>query len=137
MSASQLEIARQLPNVRLLAFGTESLLKVHRLETELSMTQTAVALERFRRVHNRYPSHLSELSPAFLPEPPVDWMCGKPLKYRVKPSGHFVLYSCGENGTDEQGSLLPCDSGSDPKYPWQAQDAIWPRPATNAPRVFQ
>ncbi|MFM8468945.1 MAG: hypothetical protein ACKODH_03085 [Limisphaerales bacterium] len=53
---------------------------LHRYEAEREMTITALALERFRLRHRRYPAALADLVPEFVAAVPVDWLDGKPLR---------------------------------------------------------
>jgi hypothetical protein len=66
---------------------------------------TAIALERHRLRHGAYPKSLDELAPALLKQPPLDFIDGKPLRYRLTQDGHFVLYSLGLDGVDNGGRL--------------------------------
>jgi len=75
-----------------------------RLRTNFDMARTALAVERFRLAQGRLPERLEELVPAFLERVPGDpWNGGKPLSYRVRENGEFVVYSFAKNGTDEKG----------------------------------
>ena len=75
-----------------------------RCRTMLGMAQTALAVERYRLANGRLPVRLVELVPAFLDRVPTDpWNNGKPLSYRVKENGEFVVYSFGRNETDQKG----------------------------------
>jgi hypothetical protein len=75
-----------------------------RIRTQLDMARTALAVERFRLTNGRLPKGLAELAPAFLDLVPNDpWNDGKPLSYRVKENGEFVVYSFGRNKTDQKG----------------------------------
>ena len=56
----------------------------------------------YRAETGEYPKTLAELSPAYLPEIPQDIFSSKPLIYRPTDSG-YVLYSVGENMTDDGG----------------------------------
>ena len=63
----------------------------------------ACALERYHIVHGEYPKTLDALAPGFLDKIPADIITGKPLKYRVKDDGGFLLYSVGWNQKDDGG----------------------------------
>jgi hypothetical protein len=65
----------------------------------------ACALERYRRIHNRYPESLQQLCPGFLAKLPHDIITGEPLKYRLTDDGQFVLYSIGWNEIDDGGRI--------------------------------
>jgi type II secretory pathway pseudopilin PulG len=105
-------------------------------EVERQMTLAAIALKRYQLRHGKLPSSLDALVPEFLPALPYDYMSAKPLCYRLKIDGSYVLYSVGVDGKDD---------GGDPKPPpgtpaglWGSRDAVWPSPATGpeeSPRV--
>ena len=73
---------------------------------------TAIALERYRGRHGSYPGTLQVLVPELLPKPPLDFMDGKPLRYRVTGDGHFVLYSVGLDCVDNGGRMRPSRSAT-------------------------
>jgi len=66
----------------------------------------ACALERYRLANGQYPDALEKLTPAFLQKIPFDAMSGKPLHYRLKDDGTFLLYSVGSNGKDDGGEVV-------------------------------
>ena len=76
----------------------------------LDLTDTALALERYRRKEGRFPDSLDDLVPDFLPEVPDDRFRGQPVSYVVTDSG-YRLWSWGINQRDEQsepdGKLIP------------------------------
>lgn len=81
-----------------------------------ALIETAVAVERFQREHERYPERVQDLVPAFLAEVPLDPLSDVPLHYRVNEAGDgFLLYSVGSNGTDEDG----LDDWSEGDMVWQ------------------
>lgn len=104
--------------------------KAMRMETDRSMTICAIALKRYSLRHGRLPASLDALVPEFVSAVPVDWMDGKPLRYRLNADGSFLLYSVGENLMDDCGdtSLLPDHAGS--RALWFKKDYVWPAPAT-------
>ncbi|NLV39622.1 MAG: hypothetical protein GXY15_00125 [Candidatus Hydrogenedentes bacterium] len=72
--------------------------------TWVSLARTALAVERFRGATGRLPERLDDLVPEWLDEVPADyWNDGEPLSYRVREDGAFVVYSYGENRTDNGG----------------------------------
>jgi hypothetical protein len=99
---------------------------------------TAIALERYHGRHGAYPQTLEALVPELLPHPTVDFMDGRPLRYRLTADGHFVLYSVGLDCADNGGEMSrPRTRGRD----WQGMprfgipegtDLVWPRPASAA-----
>ena len=103
--------------------------KVAAAQTQREMVVTAIALKRYYLRHGKYPAALAELSPIYLRELPIDWMDGKPLRYRLKENGQFLLYSVGEDRKDDGGDAsVPGRSF----YFWHGKDAVWPLPATAA-----
>jgi hypothetical protein len=108
-------------------------------EARRSLVVTALALERYRRRHDRYPDTLSGLVPELLQAPPVDFMDGQPLRYRLTQDGHFVLYSVGLDCVDNGGQMRqprtrgrPYDEfGQDFGFP-KGTDLVWPRQASAA-----
>jgi hypothetical protein len=70
----------------------------------------ALAIERFRRANaDRLPAELSELTPGFMKSVPEDPFSGNPLLYRKDSTG-YVVYSVGENRSDDHGSVDPEES---------------------------
>ena len=62
----------------------------------------AVAANRFRLIHNRWPESLDELVPEFVVEPPVDVINGEPIKIKTE-DGKFTAYSVWHDGDDDGG----------------------------------
>ena len=102
---------------------------------------TAIALDRYRGKHGAYPPSLSVLTPEFLKNPPLDFMDGQPLRYRLTDEGHFILYSVGLDCVDNGGKALTHeqrarvmranqDAGIFDAAP--ETDIVWPRPASAA-----
>jgi hypothetical protein len=102
-------------------------------ETARQMTITAIALQRFKLAHSRYPASLAGLVPSFLAAVPPDPVDGQPLRYRLQGDGTFLLYSVGENGVDDGGNPSPADHGTPKTFYWQdrkALDWVWPQATT-------
>ena len=75
-----------------------------RSRTWVSLARTGLAVERFRGAQGRLPERLEELVPEWLEEMPADpWNDGKPLSYRVREDGEFVVYSYGQDREDDDG----------------------------------
>ena len=110
--------------------------EIENLEVQRHLLITAIALKRFHLRHGGYPAELRELVPDFLSTLPIDWMDGKPLRYRRNADGTFLLYSVGEDGVDNGGDPTPTEPGAfQPGNTksvswWKARDAVWPSPAT-------
>jgi hypothetical protein len=95
---------------------------------------TAIALKRYHLQHGVYPATLNDLVPAFLPAVPMDFMDGKPLRYKLRSDGDFLLYSVGLDGVDNGGDPRP-DTGFLLDWPWSightaatSSGHAWPRP---------
>ncbi len=69
---------------------------------------TALAAERFRLDHKRWPTSLQELAPKYLVSVPLDPFTGKPLLLKQEADG-ITIYSVGINGIDQQGTIFPVD----------------------------
>ena len=99
---------------------------------------TATAVERYRGQLGSYPQTLQALVPELLRHPPVDFIDGQPLRYRLTEDGHFVLYSVGMDCVDDGGEVRqPRRRGLDypgpPDFsPPARTDLVWPRPALAA-----
>jgi hypothetical protein len=115
-----------------------SLARVHvraiHLETERSVVLAALGLKRYQVRSGRLPAALSDLVPDILPTIPMDYMDGKLIRYRLQPDGTPLLYSVGENGTDDGGSAEPADEsqlgGASARNLWKRKDFVWPLPAS-------
>jgi hypothetical protein len=109
-------------------------------EARRRLIVTAIALERYGRRHGSYPDTLEGLVPELLKNLPIDFMDGKPLRYRRTDDGHFVLYSVGLDCVDNGGKRPREAPGGSPSfYPLPVRlsnpngtDLVWPRPATTA-----
>jgi hypothetical protein len=66
----------------------------------------ALAAERYRHAHGRWPEALDRLTPELLPAVPPDPFDGAPLRCARLDDG-LVLYSVGFDGTDDGGRLVP------------------------------
>ena len=79
--------------------------------------QTACAVERYRRSHaEQLPETLDALVPTYLSKVPEDPMDGHPLRFRKLPLG-YVVYSIGEDGTDD-GGVAPANRPKNGKGGW-------------------
>jgi hypothetical protein len=64
----------------------------------------ALAMERYRRDHGRWPDTLDALVPGYLAAVPNDPGDGKPLRLARRPDG-VIVYWVGFDGTDDGGKL--------------------------------
>jgi hypothetical protein len=104
--------------------------KAFRAETQKSVVLSAIALKRYSLHHGKLPTSLETLVPEFLSAVPVDYMDGKPIKYRLNDDGSFTLYSVGEDGQDDGGELSLPPEVKTTRDLWRRRDYVWPAPAT-------
>jgi hypothetical protein len=93
--------------------GVAKVFDAHRKVHAQTLTAVAaLAAERFRHAHGRWPRSLNELTPAFLREVPLDPYTGRPLLFKPLPDG-VVIYSVYRDLNDDGGSTLsgPTASG--------------------------
>jgi hypothetical protein len=83
----------------------------HRRYARVGAALTAVACERYRLAHGRWPGSLAELVPEYLPAIPPDPFADGPLRLRPTDSG-LVIYSVGFDGIDDDGQLADGRPGS-------------------------
>jgi hypothetical protein len=65
---------------------------------------TAIAVERYRLVNERWPDRLDDLVPCYLGKIPTDPFDGQQLRYKRLDDG-VVIYSVGADRTDDGGRL--------------------------------
>jgi hypothetical protein len=109
---------------------SQCILSAVRAETFRAMTRTAIALKRYHLKHGAWPPSMDSLVPEYLPEPPVDWMDGHPLRYRLNPDASFTLYSVGEDFVDGGGDTGGAASVPANLWIWNSRDVVWPTPAS-------
>ncbi|HUS71747.1 MAG TPA: hypothetical protein VMY06_01685 [Sedimentisphaerales bacterium] len=73
---------------------------------QLRTAQAGLAIERYRLATDKLPDTLAELSPTYLDAVPKDPFDGKDLRYKKLDVG-FVVYSIGEDGSDDGGKEKP------------------------------
>ena len=106
-----------------------------RAKADRRLAAVALALRLYAVEHGgKYPATLDELVPDYLPAVPTDPFAAgeKPLRYVVDDPEAPVVYSVGENGTDDGGSEGPTNPRrrASPGR-WEKKDAvvrITPRP---------
>lgn len=69
----------------------------------VNAARTAIAIERYRQAHGRWPAALSELGTA---ERSLDPFTGSSLLFRLRGDGYLV-YSVGRDGRDDGGDVGP------------------------------
>ncbi len=87
---------------------------------EARAMRAAIACERFRLRHERWPSELSEVCPELLDRLPVDPFDGKPIRYSIVAEG-IQLWTIAEDGIDNGGDIRQLQLGD--KY--RRKDAGW------------
>jgi len=75
-----------------------------REQAQVRCALMALAVERYRRQHGRWPASLAEVVPSQLRNVPLDPYDGLPLRYRRLSDG-VVIYSVGPDGIDDGGKL--------------------------------
>lgn len=73
-------------------------------EAVLRTGLVALAAERYRLKHGRWPQELKEIDAALVGKLPVDPYDGSPLRFRRLEDG-LVIYAIGPNGRDDGGDL--------------------------------
>jgi hypothetical protein len=81
-----------------------------RIRADLRCAATAIAVERFRQAHDRWPESLAEISKEILPKIPLDPIDGKPLRYLKRVDG-VTIYSLGLDEKDDGGLLADTATG--------------------------
>jgi hypothetical protein len=98
----------------------------------LACAAAALAAERYRRAHGRWPESLADLVPQYLPEPTADPYDGQPLRLRRLDDG-LLIYSAGPDGQDDGGNIdrgHPTAAGTDLGFRlWDVDRRRQPPPA--------
>jgi hypothetical protein len=93
---------------------------------------TMLALARFEKEKGEYPENLSTLVElGYLKDIPNDPYSDGPLVYK-KTDESFILYSLGENLSDEGGQVARRDDGSIKKWASEGDWVFWPVPKSEA-----
>jgi len=79
----------------------------------LRTAQVGLAIERYRLATGSLPKTLAELAPIYLDALPKDPFDGKDIRYKKLEAG-FVVYSIGEDGSDDGGKEKQRIKGSPP-----------------------
>ena len=74
-----------------------------RVRGSLMCGETALAIERYRLEHQALPDSLEALVPEYLAEVPRDPFDGAPLRYVLRETGGYTVYTIGEDGIDHGG----------------------------------
>ena len=81
-------------------------------QTAVDLATIACALESYRLARGHFPDSLDKLMPEYLVKLPHDIITGNPLRYRLYPEGHYVLYSVGWNERDDRGTIKQSKNGA-------------------------
>ena len=82
---------------------TPMFIKYRRRSAEFRATAVVLALRQYQQAKQHSPRTLQDLVPKYLSEAPVDPFDGKPLRYRLRTDGRWIVYSVGPNQLDENG----------------------------------
>jgi hypothetical protein len=82
----------------------------HRTLAFLRCGIAAVAMERYRLAHGRWPERLEGLVPAYLSKIPIDPFDGQPLRFRRLKDG-VIIYTVGEDRQDDGGQRVRIKAG--------------------------
>jgi hypothetical protein len=88
---------------------------VCRTRAMLRCAIAALALERFRLAHGRWPDSLAALVPQYIPRVPIDPYDGAPLRFRRK-TDRVVVYSVRADGQNNDGNLAGSANTSGSSY---------------------
>lgn len=102
-----------------------------RAQATREIALTAIALKRYELRHQKLPAALAQLVPEFLPQPPVDYMDGQPLRYCLDSDSTWLVYSVGLDGHDDGGDATISSKSKSSTFTYQnGHDLVWPQPAT-------
>jgi len=102
----------------------------HRSKVDIQATLAVIAITRYKQDIGNYPDSLQELvNTGYIKELPMDPYSGGPLLYRRTDEG-FVLYSVGENFTDDGGKIVRDEQGRVKRWPDDGDMVFWPVPKT-------
>jgi len=99
------------------AFSRVTTLDIRSL-AQLRTARAALAIQRYRLATSKLPDALADLVPTYLDAVPKDPFDGKDLRYKKLETG-FVVYSIGEDGSDDGGKERP------PKRQRRHEPANW------------
>lgn len=90
---------------RAVAENLEAIVKIYRRSrAELRSVAAALAAERYRLCHGRWPESLAEVVPTYLAQIPLDPYDGQPVRFHRVADG-LLIYSLGSDGEDNGGNL--------------------------------
>ena len=99
-----------------------------RFRADARVVRVGLAAKSYKELHGAYPDDLGQLVPEFLDPMPLDPFTGQELIYR-RENGGFVLYSLGENRTDNGGTPQTDENRESGEF-----DIVWRASATSGQR---
>lgn len=103
------------------------ILQHYRGRTERRLVAVALALRLYSVDHGgSYPKTLDELVPNYLPEIPKDLFAAgdNPLRYSAADPAAPLVYSVGEDGSDDRGSITPTNPRRTHTGRWDKKDVV-------------
>lgn len=128
--SAQLELRRHLLAEMISPSLNKAMAKAFLVQMQREMAITAIALKRYQLQHGVLPENLAELVPALLSDVPLDWMDGRPLRYRRLEGRQFLLYSVSNDGIDQGGDPTPAEGRSKGMALHLGRDFVWPEAET-------
>jgi hypothetical protein len=123
------EIAGKSFLIKILAPAHDRIVNIcWRVKTHRIAVLTMLALARFEKDKGRYPENLASLVElGYLKEIPLDPYSEGPLVYK-KTDGSFILYSLGENLSDDGGRVARREDGRIKQWASEGDWVFWPVP---------
>ena len=97
----------------------------HFAQCATDQARLACSLERFRIAHGAYPRTLEELVPDYLASVPRDVLNNQPYLYVPDGQSAFVLYSIGQNQTDDGGTVYRPSDGTRRSFESKLRHGDW------------
>ncbi len=88
-----------------------------RVAAQTDCAIVAIGIERYRLAKGSLPKMLADLVPQYIDEVPIDPFDGRPVRYKLTEPG-YIVYSIGEDGTDEGGLEMYEVAQSGDPYDW-------------------
>ena len=102
LAGNELSRIRYMPVIALMPALSSGLRTSDRTLALRDAALTVIAMELHRRDHGTYPRSVTDLSPHYMPQPPLDMATGQPLRLRLTDDDGFILWL---NGEDNGGVL--------------------------------
>jgi len=110
----------------------------YRVRTDQNLAATALAIRWYQVDHHgALPDTLADLVPRYLPEVPLDYISGRPIRYRSEGE-QPIIWSVGDNEIDDEGSSESASRhpATGPYSRWHMKDAVVflkPQPRATTP----